>query len=186
MIFKTPIVQEIEKQVIEKILEMRSALKYSVPLMRWRGYLRRNTFAQALRGSNSIEGYLVSVEDAIAAADGQEPQDATQETWAAVMGYRQAMTYVIQLSKDPRFKHNEGFVRSLHYMMLCYDLSKNPGNWRPGAIYVRDDSIQKVVYEGPEAEGVPALMGDFIESLNNDTDSPMMVRAAMAHRKSVV
>jgi len=181
MLFKAPVLSDEEKRVIQSILEMREALKYAVPPMRWSGYLRRNTFAQALRGSTSIEGYVVSVEDAIAAAAGQEPLNAEQETWAAIMGYRQAMTYVLQLSQDCRFKYNEGFIRSLHYMMLSYDLTKHPGNWRPGPIYVRDDSIQKVVYEGPEAEEVPTLMAAFVESLNDDSDSQMMVQAAMAH-----
>jgi len=37
------------------------------------GLLRRNTLARAVRGSNSIEGYNVTAEDAIAAVDGEEP-----------------------------------------------------------------------------------------------------------------
>ncbi len=84
-------------------------------------------------GSNSIEGYNVTQEDAIAAADGEEPLDAQSETWAAITGYRNALTYVLQLSDDPHFRYGEGFIRSLHYMMLSYDLPRHPGSWRPGA-----------------------------------------------------
>ena len=33
------------------------------------------------------------------------------------------MTYVLQLCKDPDFQMNEGYLRSLHFMMMQYDLS---------------------------------------------------------------
>lgn len=67
-------------------------------------------------------------------------------------------------------------------MMMHYDLSKNPGKWRPGAIFVRDDSTGKLVYEGPEAEKVPALMNELVVQLSNPNKSlPIIVRAALAH-----
>ena len=57
------------------------------------------------------------------------------------------MTYVLQLAKDSSFAFNDGFLRSLHFMMLYYDLTKHPGNWRPGPIYVRDEAKEANVYE---------------------------------------
>ncbi len=83
---------------------MYRALRYALlSPSRWEGVLRRNTFARGIRGSNSIEGYVVTVEDAMAAAEGEEPMEAQSETWFAVTGYRNAMTYVLQLCKDPSF-----------------------------------------------------------------------------------
>jgi len=72
------------------------------------GLLRRNTLARAVRGSNSIEGYNVTAEDAIAAVDGEEPLAADREAWLAVTGYRYAMTFVLQLTKDKNFIYSEG------------------------------------------------------------------------------
>ncbi len=48
--------------------------------------------------SNSIEGYHVSLDDAVAAVDGDQPLDTQEDTvaWQAVVGYRRAMTYVLQ------------------------------------------------------------------------------------------
>ncbi|MDQ2946529.1 MAG: hypothetical protein M3Y27_11395 [Acidobacteriota bacterium] len=124
-----PALKREERKVIEDIDNIRQTLQYSLSSVpRWVGLLRRNTFARAIRGSNSIEGYNVTAEDAIAAVEGEEPLDAQRETWAAVVGYRNAMTYVLQLAKDPHFSYNEGFIRSLHYMVLSYDLSKPSGD----------------------------------------------------------
>jgi Fic family protein len=187
MIYKTPRLDEQEMKVIEEILAIRDSLKYSLTSSkRWVGVLRRNTFARAIRGSNSIEGYNVTAEDAVAAVEGAEPADAETETWAAVMGYRGAMTYVLQLSDDPHFKYSDGFIRSLHFMMLSYDLSKHPGRWRPGSIFVRNEATGDRVYEGPEAEAVSGLVDELIDSLNREQSDPFIVRAAMAHLNLVM
>jgi Fic family protein len=182
-LFKLPPLEADEADVIRQIDEVRRTLKYALgtPSRRWTGLLRRSTFARAIRGSNSIEGYNVTFEDAIAAAEGEEPLDALSQDWAAVMGYRNAMTYVLQLADDPHFTYSEGLLRSLHFMMLHYDLSKNPGKWRPGPIYVRREPSGEKVYEGPPAETVPPLMRLLVEELNAPGSIPGIVRAAMAH-----
>ncbi len=188
MLFKAEKLTQAEKDVISRIEEARKTLKYNLATpRRWKGLLRRNTLARAVRGSNSIEGYNVTAEDAIAAVEGEEPLDANRESWLAVTGYRTAMTFVLQLTKDPNFIYNEGFIRSLHFMMVQHDLSKNPGIWRPGTIYVRDEMKNEVVYEGPEVEKVPGLIEELIEYLNDRDDRPHpFVKGAMAHLNLVM
>ena len=182
MVFSTPTLLPECLEVIDQVDSIRDNLRSALRSpKRWYGLLRRNTFARNIRGSNSIEGYNVTQEDAIAAADGEEPVDAQSETWEAITGYRNALTYVLQLFDDPHFQYGEGFIRSLHYMMLSYDLLRHPGNWRPGPIYVRDDEKHEVVYEGPDAELVPSLMAELFESLNGGGGTPVIVRAAMGH-----
>lgn len=34
-------------------------------------------------------------------------------------------------------------------MMTDYDLRSRPGRWRAGAIYVREEETEEIVYEGP-------------------------------------
>jgi Fic family protein len=188
MLFKAEKLAQPENAVIARIEDARKALKYNLAApRRWTGFLRRNTFARAIRGSNSIEGYNVTAEDAIAAAEGEEPLNADREAWLAVTGYRTAMTFVLELAKDPNFKYNEGFIRSLHYMMMQHDLSKHPGNWRPGAVYVRDEAKNEVVYEGPDVEMVPGLVDELIDYLNDEDDCPhALIKAAMAHLNLVM
>lgn len=188
MLFEASTLTRIELDVIEKIDGVRQKLSYALGTTprRWTGLLRRATLARAIRGSNSIEGYNVTFEDAIAAAEGEEPLDAEQEVWAAIVGYRNALTYILQLSDDPHFICNEELIRSLHYMMLLYDLSKNPGRWRPGPIFVRREPSNEIVYEGPDADQVPELMREFVGSINRLVGEPVIIRAAMGHLNLVM
>jgi Fic family protein len=187
MLFRTPPLNDQEKKALELVDGMRQNVKYALRTPnRWLGQLRRNMFARNIRGSNSIEGYNVSAEDAIAAVAGEEPLTAERETWAAIKGYRDAMTYVLQLAEDPHFVYGDGFLRSLHFMMLSYDLARNPGRWRPGPIYVRDERKGEVIYEGPAFELVPGLMAELSGQLNAKEAVPAMVRAAMAHLNLVM
>jgi Fic family protein len=189
MLFNPPQIGDLEKEVITRIEEARQKLRHTLARpRRWKGILRRDAFARAIQGSNSIEGYNVTAEDAIAAAEGEEPLDADREAWLAVTGYRAAMTFVLELAKDKNFVYNEGFLRSLHFMMLQHDLSKHPGNWRPGTVYVRQEPIGEVVYEGPDVERVPGLIAELIDFLNCDDEDcdHVLIKGAMAHLNFVL
>jgi Fic family protein len=189
MLFKPPKIGPLEEEVINQIEEVRQKLRHTLARpRRWTGMLRRDSFARAIQGSNSIEGYNVTAEDAIAAADGEEPLDADREAWLAVTGYRTAMTFVLELAKDKNFAYNEGFLRSLHFMMLQHDLPKHPGNWRPGTIYVRQEPTGEVVYEGPDVERVPGLVAELIDFLNCDDEDcgHVLIKGAMAHLNLVL
>ena len=188
MLFQPALIGPAESQVVEEIEDVRHELRHMLAASRrWNGLLARNTFARAIQGSNSIEGYNVTREDAIAAVEDEEPLDAKDEAWYAVVGYRTAMTFVLQLARTKGFTYNEGIIRSLHFMMLQHDLGKHPGNWRPGAIYVKQEPAGNVVYEGPDAELVPGLLEELIESLNEEcADCHALIRAAMAHLNLVM
>lgn len=187
MLFKTPALTAKHQSSLDAIHSDRESLKYALRApRRWVGLLRRNMFARHVRGSNSIEGYNVSADDAIAAVAGAEPIEAQTESWLAVKGYRDAMTYVLQLATDPHFRYHDGFLRGLHFMMISYDLARNPGRWRPGPIYIRDEREGEIVYEGPDADRVPALMQGLSDQLNAVESAPALVRAAMAHLNLVM
>lgn len=187
MLFETPTAGDAEESALGQIEDLRSRLRhYTFEPRRWMGVLRRGLFARAIRGSNSIEGYLVTLDDAVAAVDGDEPDEADAVTWAAVSCYRDAMTYVLQLSRDENFEYSEAQLKSLHYMMLKYDLDKSPGLYRPGQIFVRDDQTGEIVYEGPDAGVVPALMNELIVQLNSEPNHDVLIRGAMAHLNFVM
>ena len=188
MLFLVSQLPEPYMRVVTGIDEMRLRLKFMLQQAprRWTGLLRRSTFARAIQGSNSIEGFHVTVDDAVAAVEGEEPLDATTEAWAAVRGYRQAMTYVLQLADDPHFLYHEAVFRSLHFMMTNYDMKSNPGRWRPGLIYVKREATGEIVYEGPDAAVVPTLIGELVSELNGASALPTLVRAALAHLNLVM
>jgi len=188
IIFQTPQIAEAEAEVLGKIDEIRSGLKHALRApTRWTGFLRRNLTALAIQGSNTIEGYNVTFEDAVAAVEGEQPSEAAAETWAAIVGYRNALSYVLQRADDQHFAFNEELIRSLHYMMLSHDPSKHPGRWRPGPIFVRREPSGEIVYEGPDADLVPKLMRGFVEQVQTpDSSVHVIVRAAMSHLNLVM
>jgi len=182
MIYATPELSHDELETIAQITELRDKLKLATrQARRWKGFLLRGAFARAIQGSNSIEGHNVSYEAVIAAIGNEDPLDADAEDWQATLGYRDAMTYTLQLSSEMEFRHSLDLIKSLHFMMLKYDLSKNPGRWRPGYIFIRNDASGETVYEPPSIDLVPSLMEQYVASLNENNGVPVIVRAAMAH-----
>ena len=187
VLFRAPDLDATERRVIDLIERIRDSLSYATSTpTRWFGQLARGTRARALQGSNSIEGYNVTVDDALAAIENGDPMEASREDWNAVRGYRNALTFVLQLADDPHFHFTEAFVRSMHFMMLEYDLSKHPGKWRPGPIYVRDERKREIVYEAPDADEVPPLMRELMESLEEQSNEHVLIRAAISHLNLVM
>lgn len=184
MIFTTPALPEKYLQVIESIDGLRQQLRFATSdaLNRWTRFLARMTLARAIQESNTMEGVTATFDDAVAAVDGEDPIGPRDENWLALVGHREAMDYIIQLSKDPqKYAYNEGTILGLHYMMMKYDLTKDPGRWRPAGVHVTNTASGQIVYEGPDAALLPELLAELIASLNEKTSSHVLVRAAMAH-----
>ena len=188
MIFETPQLVTEELEALERIEELRRLLKWRVAeTRRWSGGLRRLAFARAVQRSNSIEGYHASVDDVLAAVNDEEVLDAHTETVMAIQGYGDALTYVLQLAEDgpDELRIDETLIKSLHFMMLKYDLNKRPGRWRMGDVFVHREPEDRIVYEGPDATLVPELMGEVVKSIES-YEAPVLVRAAMAHLNLVM
>jgi len=104
-----------------------------------------------------------------------------------VTGYQSAMTYVLQLADDPHFRYSPDLLRALHFMMLQYKLTKNPGRWRLGQVFVFDEERGERVYEGPDAGQIPGLIDELLDALNHPPpEIPGAVKAAMAHLNLVM
>ncbi len=190
MLFATPPLSAEEARVLEAIeaLKERLGLRVAVTPRRWYGTLRRTAFARAVQGSNTIEGYDVALDDAIAAAEGEEPLDPKTEAWAAVTGYRSAMTWVLQLADDPHFTYSTELLKGLHFMMMNYNLAKQPGRWRLTPVQVQDDEAREIVYVGPPPVQVPGLVDELVAELNQGMPAAgsNVVQAAMAHLNLVM
>jgi len=187
MLFSTPNLTLEDHQVLEAIHSMRTDLADVLRTpRRWEGGLRRSMLARAIRGSNSIEGYYVEVDDAVAALDDEEPLSADERTFAEIRGYRQALGYVLAMAGDEQFVPDASAIRSMHFMMLAHDVAKGPGSYRAGPVFVYDEDDQVVVYEGPEASAVPELMDELASALVLHDDMDLLVRAAMAHLNLVM
>jgi Fic family protein len=187
VVYRTPELEPVDVEVLRMIGQLRDQLRNNVDLepRRWSGTLRRMAFARAVQASNSIEGYDASLDDVVAAVDGEPTLSADEDTRLALAGYRDAMTYVLQVAQDHAATVDEGLLKSLHFMMLKHRLDKDPGRWRPGEIYVVRESSGERVYEGPPFDQVPELVASAIAELE-ESKAPVVVRAAMAHLNLVM
>ena len=183
MIYAEPKLDDTDWRVLDLIGKQRQRLAVYTQNSprRWMGSLRRRTFARAIQGSNSIEGYNATLDQAITAVDGEAPSDERDETWLAIRGYRQAMTYIMQAARDPYFEFSRQFLKSLHFMMVGHELSKNPGQWRPGAVYVVNQNTGAVVYEAPDVDKVNDLVDELVDYVKAPAAQDILVKGAMAH-----
>lgn len=187
MLFSTPEIDEQEQAVLGQIESLRKDLRHSLfEPRRWYGSLRRLSLARAMQGSNTIEGYDAALDDAAAVALGEEPLDVSEDTWRALQGYRDAMTYVLQLATEDDFEYSTRLFKSLHFLMTSYWLENRPGLWRQGAVYVRREDTGQIVYEGSDISLVSDLMEQLAASLNDPDDTPPLIRAGMAHLNLVM
>src|SRR5437870_1249385 len=108
MLFEQPTLDGREEAVAQEVEDLRKLLRRQLfEPRRWFGSLRRVSFARAIQGSNSIEGFNAALDDVAATAAGQEPLDADTETKMALWGYREAMTYVLQLAGEDELDYSE-------------------------------------------------------------------------------
>lgn len=185
MLYSPPDLTTADEAALAILGELRSELaRYLHEPRRWFGTIRRSTFARAVQGSNSIEGYNATVEDVAAVIEGEAPLDADAETEHAIAGYRDAMTYVLQLAREPVVV-DQSLLRALHFMMLKYDLARHPGAWRPGAVWVHDAG-GATDYSAPERDALEPLLDEYVDDLARDATGPTVVRAAMAHLNLVL
>src|SRR5688500_13451394 len=113
MIHAYPSLTTEDHGVLGLIRGLRGELRHqlnSSPI-RWTGFLRRNTFARALQGSNSIEGFNANLAEAVAIVDDERPETLEEETIQALSGYRSAMTYILRLHDDPHLEINTQLIR---------------------------------------------------------------------------
>lgn len=183
MIFASPTLKGDDHTVLNLIRDQRDRLRVYTQTnpKRWLGSLRRSTLARAIQGSNSIEGYHASMDEAIAAVENEPPVDERTETWQSIVGYRNALTYIMQASSDPYFQFSPQFLKSLQFMIVGHDMTKHPGQWRPGGVFVVNSASGDVVYEAPAADRVNDLVQELVANLSAHTSDGAMVSAAMAH-----
>ena len=183
MLFTYPTLDDEEKRVEEATARLRADLRRYVATepRRWTGLLARMTRARALAGSNSIEGINVSDDDAIAAIDREDPANTDRATWQAVVGYREAMDYILQRRQSPSFMITEDVLLAVHFMICQSDLQANPGQYRPGWVGVRNTRTGELVHEGVDRDQLEPLIHELLDYVNDEQVDSVFLRAAMTH-----
>lgn len=179
VLYAMPALDNTDLRVLTELDHMRAALTAGLRSRpRWEGQLRRNLFAAAVKGSNAVENIMISSADARALVE-HAPMPAASP---AVIGYRDAMTYVQQTPLMDYFEHSETMLSVLHFMITKYQPGKWPGRYRTGGIFVSSADPLEPMYTGPDPDLVPGLMRELADWLRTgDLDAPAYARAAMAH-----
>ncbi|MCY3857271.1 MAG: Fic family protein [Rhodospirillales bacterium] len=183
MLFTYRALDDEETRVEEATARIRDNLRRYVAAepRRWTGLLARMTRARALAGSNSVEGINVSEEDAIAAIDREDPSTTDRDTWLAVVGYREAMDYILQRRQSESFRITEDVLLAVHFMICRSDLAANPGQYRPGWVGVRNSRTGELVHEGVDRDRLEALVHEVLDYVNDAPVESVFLRAAMTH-----
>ena len=183
MLFTYRAPDDAEKRVEDATARLRHDLRQYVVTepRRWTGLLARMTRARALVGSNSVEGIDVSDEDAIAAIDGEDPANTDRDTWRAVVGYREAMDYILQRHQSPSFAISEEMLLAVHFMICQSDSRARPGQYRPGWVGVRDARTGEVVHEGVDRDQLEPLIHELLNYVNDAEVESVFLQAAMTH-----
>lgn len=188
MLFTYHSLDDQENRVEEATARIRSDLRMHVATepRRWTGWLARMTRARALAASNSVEGINVSDDDAIAAIDGEDPANTDRDTWQAVIGYREAMNYILQRRQSPSFRITEDVLLAVHFMICQSDLAAHPGQYRPGWVGVRNAQAGDLVHEGVDRDQLEPRIQELLDYVNDGDVESLFLRAAMAHLNLVM
>lgn len=188
MLFTYRALDEEERRVEAATARIRADLRHYVVTepRRWTGLLARMTRARALVGTNSVEGIHVSDEDAIAAIDGEDPANTDRDTWRAVVGYREAMDYILQRRQSPYFVVTEDVLLAVHFMICQSDLSARPSQYRPGWMGVRNSRTGELVHEGVDRDQLEPLIHELLDYVNDGDVESVFLRAAMTHLNLVM
>lgn len=186
MLYATPRLDRQDRRVLREIDGYYESSRRSTGGAKpreWLGGVRKRLVAAAIMGSNTIEGYSVELSTAAAIVSGAPvPADVPDESRDAVLGYRDALTWVMNTSEMEFFAHSEMVLSALHFMMTRHAKDKSPGQYRRSGVVVTGSDPLVPAYVGPPADEVPSLMGELIDWLEHgDLDVHLLVRAAMAH-----
>lgn len=181
MLYRIPDLVRGDVAKLAELDKLRDRLAYQLANpARWTGTVRRLAKAEAASASTSIEGFKVSVEDAVRIMEGRPTSEVRPEDEEALRCYQQAMDRVLSLSADPDFTWSLQLLLDLHYMTCYFQPTQSPGQIRSGAVWVtRPDGTQ---YEPPSADSARQLMKELVTSLSKPpVDVHPIVEAAMAH-----
>jgi Fic family protein len=182
MIYALPQISGDLADSLDELQRLRSQVEGQVGRSsRWIGSLRRQVQASSVNGSTSIEGFSVSLEEALELTERRAATADDEENRQAVACYARAMDHVGVMAADPGFRWLDRVILDLHFDACYFQRDKDPGLWRQGSIGVTgaDGALE---YRGPDAEEVPSLMTEIVTSLQEpEADVDEVVRAAMAH-----
>jgi Fic family protein len=158
--------------------EWRVRLDRSGPLpRRWEGRLRRDLEVEAVAASVGMEQVPVTVDEVRRILVGDRPAGVTAADESLVVGYRDAMEYVLRRADDPGFRWSRELVVALHDRVLGGSYALGAGRLATGPRWVSDSRTGAQVFAPPEAERVPELVDRACVRMESGHEHPAIASA---------
>ena len=153
----------------------RERLDRTGPLARrWEGRLRRDLEAEAVAASVGMEQVPVTVDEVRRILAGERPSSVTEVDQSLVLGYREAMEYVLRRADDPGFRWSRELVVALHDRVLGGNYALGAGRLAAGPRWITDRRTGAEVFSPPPAERVPALVDRACTRMEEGHEHPAM------------
>lgn len=125
---------------------------------RWEGRLRRDLEAEAVAASVGMEQVPVTVDEVRRILAGERPTSVTAVDQSLVLGYREAMEYVLRRADDPGFLWNRELLVALHDRVLGGNYALGAGRLATGPRWITDRRSGAEVFAPPPHELVHELV----------------------------
>jgi Fic family protein len=169
---------------LDRIEALRERLDNGAVLSRrWLGRLRRDLEAESVAASTIMEGVRVTVEEVRRVLAADTPPTVTAEDAALVLGYRDAMNYVLRRADEPEFAWHPEVIKAIHDRVMGGSFATRSGRYRTRDVFVSDGSGGSPVYAPPGPAEVPVLVDELSGFLGAAADTPAPVLAALVHAR---
>ena len=180
-----PYAPDILEDLTSELDRWRGLLDYRGPIPRtWAGRLRRDLEAEAVAASTSMEGVPVTVEEVHHILAGARPGQIRAEDAALVLGYRDAMSFVLRRADDVAFRWDRELFIGLHDRILAGNWGAGAGRFRTGPAHLVDSRTGELVFQPPAPEEVPGLIDQACAIIEKGLEHPAVgaawIHAAMA------
>jgi Fic family protein len=169
-------------QLEEAILELdesKKLLDLQGPLPRaWAGRLRRDLEAEAVAASTRMEGVNVTLEEVRRILAGESPAEVEPEDRDLVVGYRNAMSFVLRQADDPAFAWDRGLIVGLHDRAMAGRFGLGAGRVRTDTpVFIVNRLTGEQVFLPPPGEEVDDLFDRATERMRAGHPHPAIAAA---------
>jgi Fic family protein len=139
--------------------------------------MRRDLEAEAVAASLTIEQVPVTVDEVRRILAGERVGMVAPEETELVLGYRDAMSFVLRRADDPGFRWSRELVTGIHDRVLAGNHAVGAGRFANAPRWLTDRTTGEVVFTPPPAEDVPALADELCARMQTATDHPAVCSA---------
>lgn len=137
---------------------------------RWAGRLRRDLEAEAVAASVGMEQVPVTVDEVRQILAGDRPASVAPEDEALVLGYRDAMEFVLRRADDQGFRWSSELIVGLHDRVLGGNYALGAGRLATGQRWIVDHRTGREMFFPPLAGDVPDLVDEMCTRMETGHD----------------